>query len=324
MRPQQYQPLKPMDAQSYLDAALSAGSRRAAKRTHRGADREAHMRAMEQYRFLTIRDTLTASLQKLHDSYPSFDQMSEFLLQLFEQDLEVRRVKQALGGIHGLLSVLGALTKESIARMRDARSIDQILRVRAAYIGRVSSITRQAQKHLLLLDAARGVLRNLPSIDDELFTVAIAGFPNVGKSTLLSLLTTAKPEIKPYAFTTKGLNVGYFDYRYNPIQCVDTPGTLNRKAPSAVERKAEIAIKYLAHIIVYIFDPTEGGYTLAQQDELYRRTLGVGKPVLIYVSKTDIVDAEVVRMLSETYPEVHTSSETLKKAIGKAFRAEFL
>lgn len=45
-------------------------------------------------------------------------------------------------------------------------------------------------------------------------TLILCGFPNVGKSSLMNKLTRADVEVQPYAFTTKALYVGHFDYRY--------------------------------------------------------------------------------------------------------------
>jgi nucleolar GTP-binding protein len=220
--------------------------------------------------------------------------------------------------------MIRALTKEHMEGIRHCSSVDEVVKTRSAYLGRVSSVMRQLDKHLEMLNKARDILRNLPSIDDELFTVAIAGFPNVGKSTLLSKITTAKPEIKAYAFTTKGLNVGYFEYKYNKIQCVDTPGTLDRIKPNDIERKADATIKYLAHLVVYVVDPTEGGYSLAQQHQLYDKTDRLGKRMLVYVSKADVMDKATIQSVLDKYPDSTCDPAILRAAIVKAFKEEFV
>ena len=60
-----------------------------------------------------------------------------------------------------------------------------------------------------LRDATRS-LRALPTIEDDLPTVALVGMPNVGKSSLVRLLSTGKPQVNVYPFTTRGLLVGHF------------------------------------------------------------------------------------------------------------------
>ena len=313
---------KAESAQTYLDTALQRGSKAAAT-VKGGLDRTMKSRNMEFERFKEVKGSLAGSLKNIHDAYPSFDHMSEFMKQLFELDMEVGRVKQALGGINSGITLIKDLTREHMDGIKHATSVDQVVRTRTAYIGRISSVMRQMDKHLTVLNQAREFLRNLPTIDDELFTVAIAGFPNVGKSTLLSKLTTAKPEIKPYAFTTKGLNVGYFEYKYNKIQMIDTPGTLNRANPNPIERKADATIKYLAHVIIYVFDPTESGYSIADQKKLYEITAETGKTILIYISKTDIADKKAVAKLAKEYKNSFTETDVLRKELVKRFKDEF-
>jgi nucleolar GTP-binding protein len=310
-------------ADTYLDKALARGSA-AARRVKGGLDKTMKAKNMEFERFVAVRASLVDGLSRIHDAYPSFDQMSEFMKQLFELDLEVGRVKQALGGVNHAITMIKALTREHLEGIKHCRSADSVVKTRTAYLGRIASVMRQTEKHLQLLNDAREIFRNLPTIDDTLFTVAIAGFPNVGKSTLLAKLTTAKPEIKPYAFTTKGLNVGYFEYKYNGIQCIDTPGTLNRKNPNDIERKADATIKYLAHVIVFVIDPTAAGYSLEEQEELYDVTAETGKTILVYVSKTDIVGPMVIDPLREKYPGLYTDPAELRKELVKHFREEFL
>jgi nucleolar GTP-binding protein len=320
--PQAYSIPRPEAAQTYLDSALHKGSRAAAK-VKGGLDKTMKAQNMEFERFKEIKATLVESLSRVHDAFPNFDEMSEFMKHLFELDLEVGRVKQALGGVKNSVQLIKDLTREHLEGIKHARSADNVTKTRSAYIGRISSVMRQVQKHLEILGQAREILRNLPTIDDDLFTIAIAGFPNVGKSTLLAKLTTAKPEIKAYAFTTKGLNIGYFEHKYNKIQMIDTPGTLNRENPNPIERKADATVKYLAHVIVYVFDPTESGYSYADQRALYEQAEQTGKTVLIYISKTDIAEKAATKRLKTEFSGAYTDADSLKKELIKLFKEEF-
>jgi len=294
----------------YLEVALTRG-RTAASRVKRISDRVILTKTKERDRMRAVQESLVRSLMKVHDGYPSFDAMSEFTVRLFSLDMEPGRAKQALGGVHTATEKIKTVTREQMASLARANDIPALKKVRDAFLGRIQSILKQTEKHLLVMNEARAIFRGLPEVDDALFTVAIAGFPNVGKSTLLRKLTKAKPAVEAYAFTTKGLNLGYFTYKYNRIQCIDTPGALDRVRMNTIEKKADITLRYLANCIVYVFDPTEN-YPLAKQQALYEKLVALDVPMLVYVSKTDLVTTTL---------EGYTDPEELKKAIIDEFLA---
>ena len=304
------------DAQSYLDAALTKG-RIATTRTAKNKNKLTWLKEKERDRMGGIKESVVKSYSKLHDAYPSFDHMSEFTRKIFELDFEVGPTKQAIGALKHVVTTVRELTREYQKKLQKESGPEGFKRVSSEYIGRVSSVIKQSKKHLVVLNKARAVLRSMPFVNDELFTVAIAGFPNVGKSTLLGKLTGATPEIESYAFTTKGLNAGYFSYKYNKIQCIDTPGTLNRKEANDIEKKADITLKYLANLIVYVFDPTEASYPLKKQEELYESLKEFDIPMIVYVSKTDIATEEQIAAKEKG---AFKNVESLKEAITKAFR----
>ena len=143
-------------------------------------------------------------------------------------------------------------------------------------------------------------MRNYPAIKTGTKTIAIAGFPNVGKTTLLMKLTGSKPDIQPYAFTTKGINVGYIKGK-EKLQLLDTPGTLNRfDTMNNIEKVAFLALKLLAEKIIYVFDITEP-YPLEQQIKLYKEIKKMKKPVIIYLSKTDILEKGQISEFKKKY-----------------------
>lgn len=227
---------------------------------------------------------LDKKLSNIIQDFPSFDAMDDFYKEATNQVIDLDETKKALStikwGKDKIVSLSRSALKEDFPQ----------------FLGRASSVMKRLDPKLILLDESRKNLKDLPDIK-KLFTVCIAGFPNVGKSTLLSKITSSKPEIKNYAFTTKRLNTGYFDFRMRKIQVIDTPGTLARfEKMNNIEKLAFLAIKYKADVIVFVADPSnEEDYEI--QSKLLEIIKKYGRPIVYYISKTDITSKEKVKKL---------------------------
>ena len=122
-------------------------------------------------------------------------------------------------------------------------------------------------------------------------------------------MTSASPEISSYPFTTKGIMIGYLD----DIQFLDTPGTLNRfNKMNYIEKQAYLGIKYLAKVIIYVFDPTLE-YSLPEQEKLFKKLKEFDKPIIVYLSKMDIAEKEVVDKIVKKYKAITDAKELIKK-----------
>lgn len=278
-----------------LNAAFGAARQKAAaikKSKARRIEYSMLQKEKELTRIKAVNKVLTGRLMAVVESFPSLDDLTEFYRELTRCFLDIGAMKKSLGAVNWAAKRVGLLSRGYGQDVRRCRDNKQFAMLRSAYYGRISSTLKQIEKELAFLEECRKVLRKFPRVKDE-FTVAIAGFPNVGKSTLLAKLTGTKPEIDSYAFTTRRLNVGYMTTDYGKIQLVDTPGTLNRfDKMNHIERQAHLAIRHLAHCIVYVFDLTEP-YPLADQETLFQRVKSLKKPLLAYVSKEDLISDRV-------------------------------
>jgi len=141
----------------------------------------------------------------------------------------------------------------------------------------------------------------------ELKTVAdigLIGLPNAGKSTLLSVLTKAKPDIAAYPFTTLAPNLGVMDYYNDHYVLADIPGLIEGASEGKglgdeflrhVERT-----KVLVHLIDPMYDDPIASYrTIRHELEAYSQKL-VEKSELVVVTKMDV-------------PEVFARVDDIKK-----------
>jgi GTP-binding protein len=154
--------------------------------------------------------------------------------------------------------------------------------------------------------------------------VGLVGFPNAGKSTLLSVITAARPKIADYAFTTITPNLGMVEYRDGKSFCIaDLPGIIE----GAAEGKG-LGHRFLRHIernSVLLFlipadstDHRKEFDVLVRELEQYNPEL-LHKQFIIAISKSDMLDEElkeaIMKELPSHIPHIFISSVTQKGLI---------
>ena len=300
----------------YLDTAMQRAKKQVKALTIKIKDEDKKTFIKERTRIKTINETLTKNLMFIINSFPGLDGLPEFYHELCKNTMNIDEVKQALSTISWAPRKLDELERDFLRQIKN-KNKTEILKTKKAHIGRVSSIIKRLDKKLELIEKTRRTMITFPDIKEDLYTVCIAGFPNVGKSTLLKKITTSKPEIGSYAFTTKNLNTGYFKDNFEKIQVIDVPGTLNRlEKMNKVEKQAHLAIKYLANLIVYVYDLTEP-YTIEEQEALHKKIKQQGKTTTIYFSKADLIKEEPIKNYIKKHELKNATwkSEELKKQI---------
>jgi GTP-binding protein len=137
--------------------------------------------------------------------------------------------------------------------------------------------------------------------------VGLVGFPNAGKSTLLSVMTAAKPKIADYAFTTLTPQLGMVEYRDGRSFCIaDLPGIIE----GAAEGKG-LGYRFLRHIernpvLLFLIpadsnDHREEFNVLTKELEKYNPEL-LHKQFIIAISKSDMLDSELKDAISKELP----------------------
>ena len=311
---QNIEPIKTGDF--YLDVAIKRAKKHVSNLTIKIKDEDKKAIIKEKERTKVIKESLMKSLSSIINSYPGIDGLPEFYHELCKNTMNVDEVKKSLSTISWAVKKIDELER-NFAKRTKGKNKAEIINARKAFLGRTSSIIKRLNKKLDLLENTRRAMLTFPDVKDDLYTVCIAGFPNVGKSTLLTKITTSKPKIGSYAFTTTTLNTGYFKHRFEKIQVVDVPGTLNRfEKMNNVEKQAHLAIRYLANLVIYIYDLTEP-YTIQEQQSLLQETKKLGKDILIYFSKEDLIGKEKInKFIKENKIENATyNSEELKNKI---------
>ena len=145
--------------------------------------------------------------------------------------------------------------------------------------------------------------------------VGLVGFPNAGKSTLLSVITAAKPKIANYAFTTLVPNLGIVYYRDNKsFVMADMPGIIE----GAAEGKG-LGHRFLRHIernatLLFLVpvdteDIRKEYEILINELRLYNEEL-LDKPRVLAITKCDTIDEELKEMIIEDLGDLHNNAHT--------------
>lgn len=241
---------------------------------------------------------ISASLYKVLNRFPSLIDGDPFTLHMLDILADSASVRKDLLAMRRAISSIELTRSRIEKRMHKVRDTDEIAALRSEAYGKYSSILRSLSQNVENINNARQHIIEIPPITTKDYTVVFAGFPNVGKTSLLSKLTSTKPAIAPYPFTTTGINMGTFTVKYQRVYAIDTPGLLDRPFSdrNEVERKAVSAIKYLANVLVFIFDGSVSrGYTIEEQYSLLEDTKSrlQDVPIVLVQNKIDMESEEL-------------------------------
>jgi len=184
--------------------------------------------------------------------------------------------------------------------------------------------------------ATKGTMGEERTIQLELKLLAdvgLVGFPNAGKSTLISRISAAKPKIADYPFTTLIPNLGIVRYSEEKSFVVaDMPGLIE-----GAHKGKGLGIEFLRHIertrvIVFMIEctsenPKDQYKTLANELKSFNETM-LKKPQIIAITKMDLADDAVKKMLKKLsfrkgIPPIHISAVTgegLKELVNEMWK----
>lgn len=305
--------LNPFSTLKYIPGGqelLNTAYFRASKLTLPKSKRPIHIRTREREiaKLKLIQDTLSTRLDLVVKSFPSFKDIHPFYRTLADTIVSIDDLRQSLASVTSSVRIINRIVGESRRKLSKAETPSEARQLRTAAYGRIASVIRRLEPRLEVIQRAAKEYRRFPSVDLSLPVVVVAGFPNVGKSSFVAAISSARPEIAEYPFTTKKISLGHFSAKPSGGQVLDIPGLLDRPMSerNPIERRAIAAIQYLADCIIFLFDPTlTCGYELSSQITLYREIIETFPQLEIFplVNKSDIA-SEV---------EIHRVTELLNK-----------
>ncbi|OZC05449.1 GTP-binding domain protein [Onchocerca flexuosa] len=248
-----------------------------------------------------LQQVLHDKLTQIIDEFPKMEEVHPFYADLMNILYDKDHYKIALGQMNTARHLIDGIAREYVRLMKYGDSLYRCKMLKRAALGRMVKLLKHQKSSFDYLEQVRQHLSRLPTIDPNTRTLILCGFPNVGKSSLMNLLTRADVEVQPYAFTTKSLYVGHLDYKYLRWQVIDTPGILDQplEERNTIEMQAITALAHLRAAVLFIMDISETcDHTIEEQVALFEsiRPLFVNKPVLIGLNKIDIVKRDELKL----------------------------
>jgi nucleolar GTP-binding protein len=263
-------------------------------------------RKKEATRIELLSKELRTRLFRIVEEFPNLEAVTitGFYVEMLDLSFNLDNIRKTLGSFSGAADVVWKIKREYLGDIWHANSVVEAKRLRRAAFGRMNSVITKLDSRLEFLETVRSRMRGMPGIDLDQPTICIAGYPNVGKSSLVNAVTSATPEIGAYPFTTKEVTLGHLKIpvyasansdrpiTYISAQIVDTPGILDRtlEERNEIELRAIAALKTLATAIVFVFDFTQSDSIISQKNLFNQINQNFQEvPTLLICSKADIL-----------------------------------
>ncbi|KAK7431443.1 Nucleolar GTP-binding protein 1 [Neonectria magnoliae] len=282
--------------QEFLDIVLSRTQRKLPTQIRAGFQ-ISRIRAFYTRKVKFTQETFSEKFGAILESFPRLQDIHPFHKDLLNTLYDADHFKIALGQMSTAKHLIETISRDYVRLLKYGQSLYQCKQLKRAALGRMATLIKRLKDPLMYLDQVRQHLGRLPSIDPNTRTLVICGYPNVGKSSFLRSVTRADVDVQPYAFTTKSLFVGHFDYKYLRFQAIDTPGILDHplEEMNTIEMQSITAIAHLRSAIMYFMDLSEQcGYTVTSQIQLFKsiKPLFSNKLVFIVINKIDVARIE--------------------------------
>ncbi|KAF2243038.1 nucleolar GTP-binding protein-like protein [Trematosphaeria pertusa] len=283
-------------SQEFLDIVLSRTQRRLPTQIRAGF-KISRIRAFYTRKVKYTAETFSERLSATIDAFPRLQDIHPFHRDLLNTLYDADHFRIALGQLSTAKSLIEAVSRDYVRLLKYGQSLFQCKQLKRAALGRMATICKRLKDPLVYLEQVRQHLGRLPAIDPNTRTLVICGYPNVGKSSFLRSISRADVDVQPYAFTTKSLFVGHFDYKMLRFQAIDTPGVLDHplEEMNTIEHQSICAIAHLRAAVLYFMDLSEQcGYSVSSQISLFNsiKPLFANKLVFIVINKIDLARPE--------------------------------
>lgn len=261
---------------------------------------------------------LAICLRMYLENFPKKKYLHPYERSLIELTLGDGNYEEVLGKVDALRKKVVSVGKEHAslcAKSLTKREAEERL---SEGMKKIEEIFNQKAKAVEDLLHIAKTLRAMPVVDLETPTLCLVGAPNVGKSSLVRILSTGKPEVCNYPFTTRGILMGHIVLNYENFQVTDTPGLLRRcdDDRNNLEKLTLAVLSHLPTAILYVHDLSgECGTSPSDQFVIYKEIKErFGDHLwLDVVSKCDLLQNSPVVFITENYNPDHVELARYRK-----------
>lgn len=199
---------------------------------------------------------VSVPLRMYKENFPNKKNLHPYERALVELTLGDGTYEEVLGKVDVLRKTVVAVGKELASLCAKSQSKREAEERLVEGMKRIEEIFNHDGKAVdELLNIAK-TLRAMPVVNLETPTLCLVGAPNVGKSSLVRLLSTGKPEICNYPFTTRGILMGHITLSFQNFQVTDTPGLLRRHDDDRnnLEKLTLAVLTHLPTAVLYVHD----------------------------------------------------------------------
>ncbi|KAK9816846.1 hypothetical protein WJX72_006009 [[Myrmecia] bisecta] len=282
-------------ADEHIISALKRASRVSGNNKLKNETQKARSRAARQMDTLT--KEIAVPLGQYVRGFPPIERLHPFEQALLELTLGGNTYQTTLARVDVLRKACLETGKAYAGRSSKATTKKEAQTLSEEGFARMEALYRKSASAVEDLKEIAKKLRRLPLVDPHVPTVALVGAPNVGKSSLVQLLSSGLPEVCNYPFTTRSIKMGHFYVEGRRHQVTDTPGLLDRpnEDRNAMERLTLASLQYLPTAVLFVADLTgECGTNVAHQWRIraYLKARFPDKPWIDVLSKADMLEEE--------------------------------
>jgi len=248
-----------------ISSAVKKARRVGGSKKVKGAGAQARSRAASQLDALT--KAMAVPLGSIVKGFPQLDRVHPFDRALVALTLDGESCYDtAVGKVDRLRKSILQTGKQRAAQVKNTQGKQEALDVLEEGFEELERLYRKYAEDVRYLKYISQTLRSLPTVRADVPTVVLVGAPNVGKSSIVRKLSSGRPEICNYPFTTRSITLGHIYVGPFKHQVTDTPGILWRgdESRNEMEMLTLTALDFLPGIALFVFDLTGESGTSAQ------------------------------------------------------------